>query len=200
MASIFFHPVITFLAGIVIAIVAISLILSAKSPDNQSELAVKKYNTALTKAGTHELPNSDKAVKRFTDYLQGIASQEFIRENTSKVYSENAYLNDTIVTHEGAKEIEDYFLKTAETMTGFEVIIDDTFSSGPDHYVRWTMIFSAPALGKSKPVHSIGISQIRFTPDGKVAFHQDFWDSGANIFGQIPISGGLIEIIRKRME
>jgi hypothetical protein len=30
--------------------------------------------------------------------------------------------------------------------------------------------------------------------------HQDYWDSGFNIYGQIPVLGGAIESIRRRME
>jgi hypothetical protein len=30
--------------------------------------------------------------------------------------------------------------------------------------------------------------------------HQDFWDSGTNIYGQLPVLGGVIETIRSRFE
>jgi len=47
---------------------------------------------------------------------------------------------------------------------------------------------------------AVGMSQIRFTSSGQVAFHQDFWDSGKNIYGKISGVGGLINIIRNRMK
>jgi len=62
------------------------------------------------------------------------------------------------------------------------------------------MIFSAPKLSGGSPIHSVGMSQVRFDAQGKVAFHQDFWDSGKNIYGKIPIVGGLIHTIRNRMK
>jgi hypothetical protein len=84
-------------------------------------------------------------------------------------------------------------------MTHFEVSIDDIARSGPDHYIRWTMIFAAPALDKGEKVHSSGISHVRFAADGRVELHQDFWDSGENFFGRLPVAGGIIGIIRKRL-
>ena len=85
-------------------------------------------------------------------------------------------------------------------MSSFELNILDTARSGPDHYIRWEMIFSAPKLSGGSPIHSVGMSQVRFDAQGKVAFHQDFWDSGKNIYGKIPIVGGLIHTIRNRMK
>ncbi len=191
------HPLTNLCIGATIAVIAICFIMTACSGPNNTEQLVQQYRESLNRTGA---PAEDSDVQRFIAYLKGIGSEDFVRENTTKVYSSDAYLNDTIATHHGAEEIENYFVKTAKTMTEFSLDIDDTFQSGQDHYLRWTMIFAAPALGKNKPVHSIGISQIRFNEEGKVAFHQDFWDSGRNIFSQIPISGGLLEIIRKRME
>ena len=104
------------------------------------------------------------------------------------------------MTHHGPAEIEAYFLKTSETMKSYEVTIDDSFRSGDNYYVRWTMVFAAPALSKGEPIHSVGMSQVRFAEDGRVSFHQDFWDSGANIFGQAPVAGSVINFIRKRIQ
>jgi len=72
--------------------------------------------------------------------------------------------------------------------------------SGADYYVRWTMIFAAPALSGGQPVHSIGISQIRLNREGKVEFHQDFWDSGKNFFAQLPVIGGGVGYVRNRLK
>jgi len=191
------NPIVTFFGGTILTIMVLALLLTSCSPSNNTKQAVEAYRAALKKGGS---PAGVDEVKRFTDFLQNLDSKEYIRRNTSKVYSDDAYLNDTLITHHGAKEIEEYFVKTADTMTQFELIIDDTFQSKNDHYVRWTMIFTAPALGKGEPIHSIGMSQIRFNSEGKVVFHQDFWDSGANIFGQAPVSGSIISVIRKRIQ
>ena len=84
-------------------------------------------------------------------------------------------------------------------MSPIKVHIDDVSRSGSNYYVRWTMEFAAPALSGCELVHSVGISQIRFNPDGKVAFHQDFWDSGKNFYAHLPVVGGVIGLIRRRL-
>ena len=145
-------------------------------------------------------PAEKAAISRFTSLLQGIGKIEYVRENTSKVYANNAFFDDTLTVHQGVVEIENYFLKTSRTMTSYQVTIDDVAKSNGNYYVRWTMVFAAPALSGGKPVESIGISQIRFNREGKVVFHQDFWDSGKNFYAHLPVVGGAIGYVRKRLE
>jgi hypothetical protein len=196
--SVITHPLTTFIGGAALAIGGLGLLLSSCAPPNQTAADVDAYRDELSKAPRANA--DDAAIKRFSTFLGSIGSADYVRENTSKVYTSDAFLNDTLVTHHGAAEIEKYFLRTSESMESYQTTIDEVVKSGDNYYFRWTMVFSAKAIGKGKPVHSIGISQIRFDESGKVAFQQDFWDSGKNFFGQAPVSGGIIGFIRKRLE
>lgn len=177
----------------------ILITIPACAPNPNTSERVKEYNAALSsRPGTSG--ENHTAIAAFGKFLQNIHDKSYIEENTSKVYAPNAYLNDTLVTHHGPEEIKAYFLMTAETMENYEVKIDDTAVSGADHYIRWTMNFSAPKLNRGKPVISTGMSHVRLNNSGQVIMHQDFWDSGTNIYGQIPVLGGVIETIRRRFE
>ncbi|MDB4419243.1 nuclear transport factor 2 family protein [Akkermansiaceae bacterium] len=200
MTYVFFHPITTFIAGALIAVIVLSLVLISCSGPNETPQFVESYRTAMNKAGNSGPSDRDAALKNFTSFLKNVGNKDYIEKNTAKVYAPGSYLNDTLVTHHGPEEIQAYFLETADTMTSFELTIDDSVQSGPDHYIRWTMIFAAPKLSSGKAIHSVGMSQVRFAPDGKVAFHQDFWDSGQNIYGQIPVVGGMIGIIQKQLD
>lgn len=202
--QILLHPVAMFLAGLVVALLGIIGLMKFHAAPNRSAVDVMGYQARLKKtpASSMELGSAAEkaALGSFTAFLQGIGDVGFVQENTSKVYSADAFLDDTLVAHHGASEIEAYFVETSKLMTSYEVTIDDVARSGDDYYVRWTMVFAAPALSGGEAVHSVGISQVRFDPDGKVAVHQDFWDSGKNFFAHLPGAGGIIGYIRKRLE
>ncbi|MGJ8697705.1 MAG: nuclear transport factor 2 family protein [Verrucomicrobiaceae bacterium] len=204
MTSFLINPITTFVAGSILTLLVLGFSLSSATGPNLTADKVKAYRAAMAKAGINGpaagSPEEKAALERFQNFLKNVGDKDYIEQETAKAYAPGAYLDDTIVTHHGPKEIKAYFLQTADTMTAFEVTIDDVSRSGPDHYVRWTMIFSAPKLGGGEPIHSVGISQVRFNEEGQVAFHQDFWDSGQNIYGQIPVVGGLINIIQNRMK
>lgn len=203
-ASKIIYPVTSFTGGLMVAFGAVFLFLGCSAGPNQSETVVNTYKSALGKVPPSGLKpggaSEEAALARFKEFLQGIGNQEFVRKNTLNVYAANAYLDDTLAVHHGAAEIEAYFLKTSKTVTSYRVTIDDTARARDDFYIRWTMVFAAPALSGGEPVHSTGISHIRFNRDGKVAFHQDFWDSGRNFYSHLPGVGGAIGFVRKRLQ
>jgi hypothetical protein len=202
--SLLLHPATTFFAGFAVALGGLSLLLASCAAPNRSAATLDAYKRAMHKAGSSGpaagSAEEKAAVARFGAFLQNIHDAEFVRTHTALTYAPDAYLNDTLVTHHGVAEIQAYFLQTSAAMTRYEVTIDDVARSGPDLYVRWTMVFSAPALSDGEAVHSTGISQVRFDSNGLVAFHQDFWDSGTNFFGQAPVAGNVIEFIRRRLK
>lgn len=204
MISFLTNPVATFFWGAILALIGVGIFLHARMESNQTAQFVRDYRTAMNKAGeagpTAGSSEEALAIQRFTNFLKNVGDKSYIEKQTSQAYADDAYLDDTIATHYGPDEIRKYFLQTAETMTSFEVNILDSTRSGADHYIRWEMIFAAPKLANGEPIHSVGISQVRFDTAGKVVFHQDFWDSGKHIYGQIPVVGGLIGIIKNRMK
>jgi hypothetical protein len=202
--SLFTHPIFTFVAGLLVALVGVFLLLNSYAYPNRSAEEVAAYRSRMAKDPASHLEaggyGEKAALERFKSFLQGIGEAGYVRENTLKVYAADAYLDDTLALHLGAAEIEAYFIKTSEAMTDYQVTIDDVARSGEDYYVRWTMVFAAPALSGGKPVHSVGVSQVRFNREGKVAFHQDFWDSGRNFYAHLPVVGGAVGVVRKRLK
>lgn len=186
------------LPALILLLLLVAILIPACAPRFDTAARTKEYKDVLASTKARSTPSA--SLDTFTTFLQKISDKEYVRENTAKVYAADAYLNDTLVTHNGPGEIMAYFLSTADTMTSYQVTIDDTASNGAEHYVRWTMVFSAPKLNGGKPVESVGMSHVRINPEGQVVMHQDFWDSGTNIYGQIPALGGIVETIRLRFE
>jgi hypothetical protein len=202
--TVLFHPFTTFLAGMILAMLVIVLLLISWAVPNKSAADVGGYQKVMATIPPSGLaPGSageKAAIERFTSFLQGIGDAAYVRENTDQAYAHDAWLDDTLVVHRGAQEIEEYFVRTSETMKSYQVTIDDVSRSGDNYYIRWTMVFAAPALSGGEPVHSVGISQVRFDREGRVAMHKDFWDSGQNFYAHLPLVGGALGYVRNRLE
>jgi hypothetical protein len=97
------------------------------------------------------------------------------------------------------EEIRQHFVKTSKTMTTYSLEIEDTVKAEQGYYVRWTMKFSAPKLAGGEELVSIGMSHVIFDSDGKVLLHQDFWDATTGLFEHIPVLGGGIRMVKKRL-
>lgn len=159
----------------------------------------KAKSTALSQAATLTEAEADKALERFGGFLEGIGSEEFIENEIANVYADNAYLNDTLKTLTNREEVKQHFIKTSKTMTKYSLEIEDIMSSEQGYYVRWTMKFSAPKLANGDEIISIGMSHVIFDKEGKVLLHQDFWDSSTGLFEHIPVLGGGIRMVKKRL-
>ena len=112
------------------------------------------------------------------------------------LYAEELYFNDTLVTLNTLDELVDYMAKTAENTKSSTVEIVDIAKSDTDYYLRWVMEIEFEARGKPIKSKSIGMTQLRFNDEGKVVFHQDYWDSANAFYQHLPIVGGLVKRIK----
>ena len=127
-------------------------------------------------------------------------SVENVKGNASQVYAERTYFNDTLKTIRSATEIEAYLIETAELLYSGTVEYKDTVrSEDGSYYVRWEMVYEGKKLAGGEPIRTIGMSQLRFDEQGRVVLHQDFWDSTRGIFEHIPVVGGQVRFIKKRL-
>lgn len=138
------------------------------------------------------------AIDRFRGFLSHL-DEKTAREDTEKVYAPGAFLNDTLRTLHGAPAIRDYFIKTAKGLESMTVTFDDVAVSGGNYYFRWTMDTRMKHLAKGKTIRTIGMTLVRFDPQGRVLLHQDFWDSAQGVWDHVPVLGTVIRWIQSRI-
>lgn len=129
--------------------------------------------------------------------LYGDLSPDNVRAKARSVYAADAWFNDTIATEVGIDAIERYLLKTAEGAQSVSAKVEDVAVSGADCYVRWTMEVKTQNLAGGQPITTKGLSQLRFDADGKIVFHQDFWNPAAGIYQQLPVLGPAIRQVNR---
>ena len=143
-------------------------------------------------------PDSEKereAIDRFTSFYQ-VFSTEIIKNKIKTVYAESAYFRDGYREVRGLENIEAYFLKSAETVHECTFDIQDVAIHEGNYYFRWVMNLTTKRW-KDEPITAVGMSHVRFDKDGKVIFHQDYWDTSL-VYEKIPIMGSVIRWVRKQ--
>jgi hypothetical protein len=143
-------------------------------------------------------PEEHAAITRFENFLAHLDEQT-ARDETEKVYAPDAFLNDTLKTIHGAPAIRDYFIKTAQGLDSMIVRFDDVAVSGDTYYFRWTMETRMKHLSPGKTIRTIGVTMVRFDPEGRVLIHQDFWDSAQGVWDHVPVMGSVIRWIKSKL-
>jgi hypothetical protein len=148
--------------------------------------ATDPAKTALVKPGSAE----EKAgIENFKEYYK-VFAEDVIRRDTKKLYAKDAFFKDGYKEVKGVDAIESYFIATTKAILSCTFDITDVSVHEGNYYFRWVMRLTIQR-DKENPIEQIGMSHVRFGPDGKVIFHTDYWDTSV-VFERAPVIGFII--------
>ena len=130
----------------------------------------------------------------FTNY-----TAEYLGANVTKVYAEEVYFRDAFRQFDSPEAIRDYLLHGLAPLNDCEFIFNKVVRSGGDFYIDWTMRLDFVKTPEGTWEESIGMTRMRFNSEGKVIFHQDYWDPTDIVYRRIPVARGLIAFVKKRL-
>lgn len=132
--------------------------------------------------------------KIFSDFKTGATES-----NIRTVYADQLYFNDTFKIIENIDELVVYMSESAAHVNSTEVDILDVIETDDDYFVRWSMTMDLTVKGKNINSFSIGMTQLRFNTQGKVVFHQDFWDSSEAFYEHLPFLGSIVKKVKSML-
>ena len=148
--------------------------------------ATDPAKTTLVKPGSAE----EKAgIASFRDYYR-VFAEDVIRRDTKNLYAKDAFFKDGYKEVKGVDAIETYFVATTKAIVSCTFDITDVSVHEGNYYFRWIMKLTIQR-DKDNPMEQIGMSHVRFGPDGKVLFHADYWDTSI-VFERAPVIGSII--------
>jgi len=163
----------------------------------QAPQPASRYKEALeTTAGAARLTQAreKEALQRFYDFYARFAA-DAIEKGFDGVYADRIYFRDPYREVSGSKETRAYFLRTTEAIEECTFqIAKPAIIEGGDYYFRWNMHLILKR-DKKKKIEIPGMSHVRYDKDGRIVFHQDYWDSSL-VLEQFPIMGYVIRKIR----
>ena len=157
---------------------------------------IEDYKVAVEPKNSFAAPAD---LKNLVELFSDLKHQD-VPNRVANAYAENLYFNDTLLTYTDRDALSEYLVDGANRVDAINVTFEDVASSGENYYVRWLMEMNFKVMGKSIESKSIGISQIRLNEQGKIVFHQDFWDNTSGFFGHLPLVGGVLNKIKSSMK
>ena len=74
-------------------------------------------------------------------------------------------------------------------------VVTDTAPGARATYLRWRFDFAL----SGRPQVIEGMSEVRFGADGLAVEHVDHWDAGEYVYEKVPLLGGLVRLVRRRL-
>jgi hypothetical protein len=188
----------------IVAIGLILIIISGCTYDESKKGAfMKNYVNVLAATDPQKIETirngseeEKKTIEKFNEFYK-VFSTDVIRKSIKDVYAENAYFRDGFREVQGVDNLEKYFISSTETFHECTFDIQDVASHGGNYYYRWIMNLILKR-NKDDKLQAVGMSHVRYDKNGKIIFHQDYWDTGI-IYEKIPLLGSIITWIRNRI-
>jgi hypothetical protein len=159
------------------------------------------YLDALTRTQTapHPAPGSPEAAEAVAGVMRLFQNyhEAGLRENVRKVYAEEVYFRDAFKQFTRAEQIEHYLLEGVKNLRSCTFEFAEPVQQGADHYLRWTMVVNLRRDPPERVERSLGMTHLRFNAEGKVIFHQDYWDPTDVLYTRIPVANWLIRKVKE---
>lgn len=114
-------------------------------------------------------------------------------------YAEGLFFNDSLKTVREREALAEYLAESARAVQHCTVHVDEWTPADTGWYVRWRMTIRFRRFKPDTDTESIGVSHVVFDRDGRVALHQDFRDAAGGFYEHLPLVGGLVRRIRRRL-
>jgi limonene-1,2-epoxide hydrolase len=170
----------------------------AVDPIRDHDAALAATDPRASGAPAPGSPEEKAAVERFEAFIADLSTGT-IKSRIREVYAPKLFFNDTLKTIRDVDELEKYFLASDDAMAAYGLKVEQTISTPEGVFVRWRMDVTFRRFHKGEVQSSIGISHVRFDKDGRVIYHQDYWDSGSNLYEKIPVLGAMIRAVKRRL-
>ena len=140
---------------------------------------------------------SRAALQRLVEFLEELTPEAVERLET--VYCADAYFRDPFNEVRGEAEVKRIFRHMFETLREPRFTIREALLDGSSAVLVWDFDFRIKALKPDLPRRIHGASHIRFSHDGRVGYHRDYWDAAGELYAQLPVIGPLVRWLGRRL-
>ena len=143
-------------------------------------------------------PELDAHVNRLVTYFESLSPDSL--GQLAEVYTPDAYFKDPFNEVRGLDAVRGIFQHMFEALHQPRFVVTDTIAQGEQCFVAWNFEFFFKGVEKPALQTIRGGSHIKFTADGRVNFHRDYWDAAEELYEKLPWVGGLMRWLKKRTQ
>ena len=120
-------------------------------------------------------------------------------ERIGEFYAPDASFRDPFNDVHGVAEISRVFRHMFEELADCRFVITETITGDAGALLIWDFTFR---IRKWRPdtVQTIhGATHVKFAPDGKVAYHRDYWDAAEELYAKLPLIGPVMRFLQRKL-
>lgn len=137
------------------------------------------------------------SLDRLIDFYQTLTPQSVAR--FGEFYGADACFKDPFNEVRGLAAIEHIFAEMfAQTETP-RFVVTEKVGDGRTAVLIWEFGFRVRRKIWNQALLVRGVSHLKFDAAGKVCFHRDYWDTAEELYMKLPVLGGLMRMLQRRL-
>lgn len=115
----------------------------------------------------------------------------------AKLYTEDCSFRDPFNEVRGLPAVQRVFEHMFETLVSARFVVRDAFADGDQAFLTWDFLLRLKGQPNERCIH--GSSHLRFAPDGRVAYHRDYWDAAEEVWEKVPLLGAVLRLLKRKL-
>ncbi|ODS22764.1 transcriptional regulator [Candidatus Endobugula sertula] len=133
-------------------------------------------------------------IENFKRFYQDHRSMDLSRMD--EIYAEDIVFRDPLHRIQGLPILRDTMNEMYANLSECRFEYLDQLVTHDSAYIKWNMHYRHPKLGNTL-ISVRGVSQIQFSE--LIDFHEDIYDMGELLYEHVPMMGGLVRWLKKRL-
>ncbi len=115
----------------------------------------------------------------------------------AEIYDPQIEFCDPMHKLKGLQALKDYMATMYQQVQDYSVNVQHICCEAPTAFIEWDIQFRHPQLNGKRLIKVDGVSKIIFSE--KIIYHRDYFDVASMLYEHIPVLGGAIRLIKKRL-
>lgn len=118
-------------------------------------------------------------------------------DTLAQIYDANVEFCDPMHQLQGLTALQDYMATMYEQVQDYRVNVKHICCEAPTAFIEWDIAFRHPRLNGKRLIKVDGVSKVIFSD--KIIYHRDYFDVASMLYEHIPVLGGAIRLVKKRL-
>ncbi len=137
------------------------------------------------------------SVARLAAFYEALTPQTL--DQVASHYAPDARFKDPFNDVTGVAAIRAIFQHMFDTLETPRFVVHGFSGDAAHSFLTWTLYFHTRSGKQVRGWEIHGATHVQWAPDGRVALHRDYWDVAEELYEKIPLLGGLMRVLKRRL-
>jgi hypothetical protein len=138
--------------------------------------------------------NTSASLDNFIHFFENIR-----RENTrdlAKIYTKDVFFKDPFNEVNDIQHVIAIFDHMFDQLDQPRFVVTTHVRQDDQAFLTWDFLFKMKRYKRDEQCIR-GASHVRFTADGRVCYHRDYWDAAEELYEKLPLIGSVMRGLKK---